>query len=212
MSQKKTKTKIAEGKYFLMKKLLPSLDDDAEMEDDKTMTYEQWSKLEERKSLGDRRRSKELSFFEWVRCYHIFMSLRLQTAPAEVQGMLRHMEVVQDLYSQGKDAIAYDAKYRRIKDQHPSVPWGEYLAEVVNGLPQISRMGNGSRQPFRFRPQFNRPIQGGGFSRPARDQRPCTRFNSQMGCHMPNCFYSHKCGKCGIFGHPIHRCVAGRRR
>lgn len=185
------------------------------MDEDRTMTYEQWSRVEERKRLGDRRKSRELSFYEWIRCFHIFMSLRLQTAPSEVQGLLRHMEIVQDLNGQGKDAIAYDAKFRRRKEQHPSIRWGEFLAEVVIGLPQVSRIGNGPRQQFRFRQQFNtfnRPSQGGGFSRSTRDQRHCNRFNSLMGCQMMNCFYAHKCGKCGIFGHPLHKCITGKRR
>lgn len=217
----KVKRKIAGGKYFAIKKLLPTLDDDIDEEEEKKMTYQQWATVEDRRRSGDSRRSKDLTMLDWMRCFHTFMSLRLQTAPLEVQGMLRHAEIVQDLYSMGKDAVKYDALFRRTKDQHPSICWGEYMAEIVIKLPMRVRFGQFPQYRSAMQGQvrtgqnsgFTRTGQNSGFNRNGQyGQRSCLRFNSMVGCHMPNCLYVHKCGHCGRIGHPTQRCFLKKRQ
>lgn len=213
----KVKKKIASGKYFNFKQLLPTLDDNLDDNADKKMTRQQWIDMEEKNRYGDRRGNKELTIMEWLRCYHTFMSLRLQTAPTEIQGLLRHAEIVQDLHQMGKDAVKYDALFRRTKDQHPFIGWGEYMAEIVIKLPMRPRFG----QLPNYRPSgqgFSRPASfGSGFptQRPGFNRygfRPCTRFNSAAGCHIPNCTYQHKCLNCGKVGHSALRCFQRKRQ
>ena len=117
----KTKKKILKGEYFDISKLLPSLFD-----------YEE----QKEKNI----QSRPLSFYQWVRCFHTYMSIRLGYAPQELQGMLRHCEIVQDLYGQGKDGMLYDARFRRKKEQYPFISWGEYLADIVDGLPETQTL------------------------------------------------------------------------
>lgn len=190
----KTKKKITRGEFFPMVKLLPSLEEDIDPEE--RMTYREWSRTENLK------RSKEvvdkkLSYYQWTRCFRIYMSLRLEMAPSELQGMLRHAEIVQDLASQGKDAIAYDALFRRAKEQHPSIQWGEYLAQIINNLPPRRPQQTKPYKPF-YNNRVNLPQFG--------QQGICARFNSPTPCTYANCRYAHKCRICLQFGHPQQRC------
>ena len=203
----RTMQKIKQGEYFSIKKLLPCLDDDDER--DEQMTYQEWRKYEERPRQREKS-DKQLNFFEWTRCFHTFMSLRLQTAPTELQGMLRHAEVVQDLASQGKNAIDYDAKFRRVKEQHPHIKWGQYLPDVVDGL-----------QPLRFaRPTYNRGANFVSYQprtanfasyRPRQQIGICRNFNSRAGCSFANCKFSHKCQSCLRPSHSVTTCYANSR-
>ena len=183
----KTKKKILKGEYFDLSKLLPTLLDYEESEKVKTDQV------------------KALTFYDWICCFHTFMSIRLEFAPQELQGMLRHCEIVQDLHSQGKDGILYDARFRRKKEQYPFIGWGEYMADVVDGLP---------RRKFTMptRPQLRpvsqlapRPLPG---SAPNPNPTPCLKYNSANGCTFRWCRYAHKCRKCGRLGHPAFKCYA----
>ena len=174
----KTKKKILKGEYFDISKLLPSLFD-----------YEE----QKEKNI----QSRPLSFYQWVRCFHTYMSIRLGYAPQELQGMLRHCEIVQDLYGQGKDGMLYDARFRRKKEQYPFISWGEYLADIVDGLPRRR-----PSQPFKPLP-FPQATQ-----RPAPTPYRCFKYNSTEGCHIRGCKFSHTCRKCGREGHPAFKCYA----
>ena len=175
----KSKKKILKGEYFDISKLLPSLFD-----------YEEEQK--EKQS-----QSRPLSFYQWVRCFHTYMSIRLGYAPQELQGMLRHSEIVQDLYSQGKDGMLYDARFRRKKEQYPFINWGEYLADIVDGLPR--------RRPSKpYKPQTYPQATQRSDPTPYR----CFRYNSTEGCHTRGCRFSHACQKCGRGGHPAFKCFA----
>ena len=198
----KTRKKIIQGEFFDISRLLPTLQDEEEDMD----------KLEEKKK-------SKLTFSNWIRCYHTFMSIRLQYAPEELQGMLRHAENVQDLISQGRDGILYDAKFRRAKEQHPSIAWGEYIAQIVNGLPLLSALP--ARPPFRpryldysaARPSSSQSInyskQDGSLSANRRQYvKPCLKFNSTSGCLSNQCKFAHNCRYCGKVGHPVFRCWA----
>ena len=211
-----TREKIVSGEYFRIEKLLPTLLDEADMEDAKD------------------RKDKKLSFYNWIRCYRVFKSIRLEIFPNELQGMLRHEEIVQDLISRGKDGILYDAHFRRRKEQHPHIEFGEYLADIVEGLPMIQRVtprrpiGNVTNTwtPRLFtQRQPVVPTVGGSFLRPTHVPprmptpqpispypRPvCNKYNSPSGCDFPRCQFLHKCKTCNKFGHGMSFCYLNRK-
>lgn len=141
------------------------------------------------------------------------MSIRLERFPNELQGMLRHEEIVQDMQGQGKDGLSYDAKFRRLKEQHPFIKYGEYLAEIVNGLPPlINRLPTGN-VPTRFRPPVSQPRLSlpGQRNYMGKPNGVCYRFNSWAGCQIRQCLYRHACKKCGKPGHSIMICNEGYR-
>ena len=192
---KKTKEKIIKGEYFDMSKLLPSL-----------LDYEEGQK--EKPS-----EVKPLPFYDWIRCFHTFMSLRLEYAPQEVQGMLRHCEIVQDLHGQGKDGVLYDARFRRKKEQYPFISWGEYLADIVDGLPR--RKSSAKPQPLQWStgpqsstPQWSARPPPHPLQWPAPKPTSCFKYNSTTGCNSRTCKYTHRCLKCGRTGHPAFKCYA----
>jgi len=194
----KTKKKIIKGEYVDISKLLPTLFEYEEAEVEKSG------------------KSKNLSFYEWVRCFRTFMSIRLSHAPQELQGMLRHGEIVQDLHEQERDGILYDARFRRKKEQHPFIRWGEYLADVVDSLPKRKRFGGPSSAftpPRSWHPQ-PRPQYGPPMSTPASLPRSaaaanvCIRFNTPQGCSLRQCRYIHRCARCGRPSHPSIKCFA----
>ena len=168
-----------------MSKLLPSLLDYEEIENEKSDHV------------------KSLSFYDLIRYFHTFMSIRLESAPQELQGMLRHCEIVQDLHSQGKDGILYDARFRRKKEQYPFICWGEYMADVVDGLPRRKFTGPSRPQPRPVPGLTPRPLPG-----LASMSTACLKYNSANGCTFRLCRYAHKCKKCGRTGHPAVKCYA----
>lgn len=200
----KVRRKIVEGEYIKINKLLPTLDDE---EDEK------------------REHKYKLTFYQWVKCYRIFMSIRVKAYPNEIQGLLRHGETVQDLHEQGRDCVLYDAKFRRFKEQHPDTKWGQYLPQVVDSLTKL--------QPDRSIPlQFQNQYRGLGNQQsryhrgmashnttafppppppptlpsPALPSPVCFFFNSQQGCSKVSCTFQHRCRGCGGYGHPVWRC------
>lgn len=58
----------------------------------------------------------------------IFMSITIKFHPTEAQGMLRHIQIVRDLYTQGQVGVVYDTKFREIISQHSDIQWGEMLS------------------------------------------------------------------------------------
>ena len=192
---KKTKEKIIKGEYFDMSKLLPSLLDYEEDPKEKSSEV------------------KPLFFYDWVRCFHTFMSIRLEYAPQELQGMLRHCEIVQDLHGQGRDGILYDARFRRKKEQYPFISWGEYLADIVDGIPRRKSTSKPQSLQWSMAPQPphlqwstrppSQPLQW-----PAPRPMVCFKYNSTAGCNIRTCKFTHKCRKCGRAGHPAFKCYA----
>ena len=95
--------KSISGEHINIKRPLPSLH----------------NKEEEELKLGELK-EKKLSFYEWIWCVRVLKSISSSHYP-NVQGMLRHEEIVQDLHGQGKDGMYYDAQFRRRKHQHPHI-------------------------------------------------------------------------------------------
>lgn len=150
-----------------------------------------------------------LTFSQWQDAFFIFSSIRLESHPGEAQGLLRHLQVTKNLYSQGKDAVAYDRQFRLLKANHPDVCWGEFLAELVANIsPPDRQRFMGDRQRFiadrqrGFRPntrQFPKPPFGP-------TSTPCRYFNLEKGCNNPTCKFRHMCAVCRSPDHPRHRC------
>ena len=174
--KEKTRSKILKGEYFDIAKLLSTLvdsDDEGKKSDSNTNIIK--------------------GFNDWIRCFHTLMSIRLEFAPNELQGMLMHYEIVQDLLEQGRDGILYDAKFRRRREQHPSISWGEYLPDLVLGLP-INSTTSASTSAYRSRPMFNNPWQNfQNVAYPPRTRGPCFKYNRITGCQDTQCQWSHKC-------------------
>lgn len=176
----KMRRKIRRGEYVKMRDLLFMSDD--EDENDK--------KKKEKNDKNDKNYNPtRLSFFNWTQCFHTFMSIRLQHAPHEVQGMLRHAEIVSDLQRQGRDGLHYDVKFRKIKQNFPEIKFGEYLNELVNSAKTLKSKASGN-----FRPRA-----------------ACFKFNSVNGCFDKECKYLHKCSNCSRTGHPVQRCYSDKR-
>ena len=179
-------------------------------------------------------KEKKLSFYEWIKCFRVLKSTRLSHYPNELQGMLRHEEIVQDLHSQGKDGMYYDAQFRRRKHQHPHIGWWEYLADIVNNLPPLQGSSATLRQGTRaLRPRLRlsnpranyytpptmpmnfvatqpKPMR---FPQPQYRPRPiCNFYNTPAGCLMQQCRFSHACKKCGRPGYSVQQCFQNSRQ
>ena len=77
----------------------------------------------------------KISFYQWLDAYIIFMSVSLEFNPSQAQGMLRHLQIVKQMHSAGKNSVEYDYKFRRPCSNHFGVQWGEHLAELA--IPSI---------------------------------------------------------------------------
>ena len=129
---------------------------------------------------------EQLKFYDWSRAFTIFMSIRLSYFPAEAQSLLKHLQNVQELHAIGKDAIAYDISFRQSKHQHPSIPWGQWLSELVDKLPSV-------KPKVAPRPKTR-----------IHKRRICHNFNNDK-CTYTNCIFPHVCMKCGG-KHPAKTC------
>ena len=117
-------------------------------------------------------------FGEWARYFHTPMVIRLEYAPVELQGMLRHCKIVQYLFTQGRDSIQYDVHFRRGKEQHPSILRGKYLPDLVLSIPSIgmvdprpSWLRASNTYSIRVMPTYSFPL--------VRPNRYCNNFPSQ---------------------------------
>lgn len=156
-----------------------------------------------------------LSLHQWYDAFVIFMSIRLEFAPHEAQGLLRHWQIVRGLQAQRRDGIHYDCQFRRLKEQHPDIAWGEYLAELVGEVPMLP-FTRGYSQGRRFGSGFQGQPFGAGYKpRPAYQPRPqyrpvgirtCHHYNAPNGCHILRCRFPHNCGRCKKPGHPAFQC------
>ena len=155
-------------------------------------------------------RSPDLAFYDWLDCFWIYKSIRLEAHPTEMQGLIKHMMNVKSLHCNGKDATEYDIQFRQAKAQHPGLIWGEMHYDLIMDLPdrqssrQSANRGNNggynhsSSPPQRWTNRFNK----GFFSPktsfiPNQGQQYCWFFNSLTTClHGRRCKYQHLCKTC----------------
>ena len=138
--------------------------------------------------LKDGDEKKVRSFGIWLDCFIVYMTIRGKKYPDEMLGMLKHMETIKRLNSEGFDAIAYDIRFRHMKATYGGLPWGQFMPEsisVASRLPMRSNF-NPSTAPI------NRGI--------------CNFFNLN-GCNKRDrCTFKHICSKCNVFGHGANSC------
>ena len=134
-----------------------------------------------------------LFFYKWMDAFVVFMSIRLESHPAEAQGLLRHLQIVKRLHGNGKDGVEYDEQFRIMKGRHRDIRWGEYLNEIAD---EVKEMSSGSKE----KPKA--PYDSGGKPPPL-----CGSFNSQRGCRYGlRCKFPHRCRKCLGGNHPDFLC------
>ena len=121
------------------------------------------------------------------------MSIRTEIYPQESQGLLRYLQLIKNMHGQGRDAVQYDHLFRLTKEQHPSIQWGEYLAELADEIGATAD---------RELPTVARRV----------DTGHCYRFNSPFGCKLSNCKYTHRCRSCGRGDHGATQCRAIQQR
>ena len=140
------------------------------------------------------------------------MSVSLEFNPSQAQGMLRHLQIVKQMHSAGKNAVEYDYKFRRLRSNHFGVQWGEYLAELANEIPSIkSQESKASYRKPDSRPQ-GKPRNGFPAFSTTRVGL-CFKFNAPSGCARgKTCRYLHKCLQCYSFDHPQYRCSRQQAR
>lgn len=136
--------------------------------------------------------TSNLTFHNWLDAFIIFMSIRMEFYPTESQGLLRHLQIIKNLWGNNKNGIEYDTQFRRTKAHHPDIEWGEYLHELIVELPPKESFQEKAKPPS-FRPRKF-------------PERWCFKFNSLAGCPNSKCKYSHKCSKCFQYTHPAHKC------
>lgn len=143
-----------------------------------------------------------LSSSAWIEAYIIFMSIRLDSYPRETQGMLRHMQIVREMYRQGQNGVVYDTKFREMKAQYPDMQWGELLPIAV---PRIYE-GRATQKDTALPLERRGP---GGEGESNKERQPggtCVFFNRGQRCPRVNCRYEHACVRCGSVNHPVVQC------
>lgn len=184
---------------------------------------------------SERENKKKLPIGLWHDAFLVFFSIRVEAHPHETQGMIRHMQLVRQLQRQGKDGVEYDLLFRECKVNHPSIQWGEYLAELTEELqprvftPWARRSSFNQQSPsfsYRQRPYkqqplpFRQPYRQQQYTQQSKSQPPayppyqrnnvntanvCSFFNT-VGCARFPCLYKHSCSICGSIQHGKQRC------
>ena len=149
-------------------------------------------------ALEEVREEENLTVTKWVDAFVIYMSVYLEFYQNDVQGMLRHIQIVKRMCSQGKNGIEYDTQFRRMRAQHSDIRWGEYLPEMAAEIEEIPRFRYGLKKTDRYRSFLRKqPTQ----------KNVCYKFNSPEGCKRDKCYFPHKCRHCLSSNHPDFRCL-----
>lgn len=176
--------KIRKGEYINFRQLL-----------DKKKLPKKNSSTRDDGRYEEQSNEDNLPILLWIDAYIVFMSVNLDYFPTQAQGMLRHMQIVKRMCSMRKDGVEYDTQFRRLKDQHSYIKWGEFLPELAAEIEQT------------WTPRYNIGKWSGRARKPfMKSRQVCFKFNSKEGCRWENCGYLHKCEKCMSVDHPAHRC------
>lgn len=144
---------------------------------------------------------EHLPLYKWYDAFLIFMSIRLEYAPLEAQGLLRHCQIVKNLINNKKDGMFYDCQFRRLKAQHPDIAWGEYMTELVDEVPLLNANYSAQRKGAN-------PYQASQMMRQPNEVQACRFYNAPGGCRQPGCKYAHRCKRCNKFGHSQVACYS----
>ena len=78
----------------------------------------------------------------------MFISIHIEFNPTDIQGMLRHMQIVKKMCTQGKSGVESDTQFRRLRAQHDYIQWGEYLPELAADVEGESQQGYRGRRAY----------------------------------------------------------------
>lgn len=92
--------------------------------------------------------------------------------------MLRHMEIVKKLISQGNDGVMYDKHFRITKAFMPHIVWGQFIGELV--VRKMYQPGNTTAHNYN------------GTNSSAYKSGYCNFVNSGS-CARRSCKYKHSC-------------------
>lgn len=154
---------------------------------------------------------RKLPYGMWHDAFLVYFSIRVEAYPQETQGLIRHMQIVRQLNQQGKDGVEYDNQFRECRVSHPSIQWGEYLAEIIEDLPQRNftpwqrRPAFGTQTHFQHQ-QAVRARGRGVMANNYNQTNPCYAFNSITGCARYPCMYKHVCMNCTSRTHGKGQC------
>ena len=183
----KTQNKIRAGSYVMLSKLLY---DDGQYEDEQVLAIKDGSI-----SLVEKHDAKVIATFsKFFDAFVVYMAIRGAAFPNEYLGMLRHMEIVKKLISQGNDGILYDKQFRIMRGNMPQLYWGQFMAELVT---RKTQQGPSSGQFFR---------PGGTANNDKSTNATCRFFNSEGSCTRKACRYKHECSFCHKKSHGQHKC------
>ena len=131
------------------------------------------------------------SILQWVKAFRRYTAVYMQKWPQEVQGLLKHAEVVQGLHEEGCDWRTYDTRFRRLH---------AYGREVYGHI-NIDLYATATRPPRARQPtaEWQGPDRKGG----KMPRGFCWEFHS--GRHCEGCSFSHQCYICGS-AHPATKC------
>lgn len=171
----KLRKKVIKGEYVELSKLFRK---------DAAQTTTQVFSLENGSLQLKDNEKKISSFGMWLDCFLVFMTIRGKKYPEEMLGMLKHVETVKRLSYQGFDGTAYDIRFRHMKATYGSLPWGQYMPEIIS-IPAKQ----GTSKPNNFG--------GKGF---------CRFFNDGFCTRRERCNYRHVCSKCKSPSHGAKQC------
>ena len=137
------------------------------------------------------------SFYKWLDPFVVFMSIRGRFWPNEFQGMLRHIELVKQVFADGNDGSLYDYSFRARKADFQTLPWGQFMPELVRPASKPSAKGKG-------------PQKQGQRQKPTKTAK-CNFYNFGV-CTRKSCPYVHSCLGCHEAGHGMSACPKGWKK
>ena len=171
----KLKLQIVNGEYVELSKLFRS---DAPLEQDQVLVVKNGIL----KFDATPKKTDIYSFSRFFDCFSIFMTIRGNAFPREFPMMLKHLETVKKLFSQGNDGGLYDKRFRMAKADNPHLPWGMFMAEFV--------AARQSSEPTKTQSQATR-----GSGQSSSNPKSCFYFNSGK-CTRSSCKFPHICSVC----------------
>ena len=137
---------------------------------------------------------------KWIQLFLTFIAIRLQAHPHEAIPLINYQSHIMRLAHRSSTRVAfeYDGHFRMQRANNP-IPWDIFRVDFLFEVEDYLKVNTSRpRQPF---------LPRGG----ARFVRVCYRFNSDRGCSVVKCAFSHVCQTCTKRGHPKMLCSTTKR-